>query len=215
MGKILVKGKSERQYEADTCIIDLIITTDCSDSSAATKEADKIMEELLQAMEQIGIEAECFRITEDKTAIESHYNDVKGYTSTRHLELRVTRSMALVNDIREVIGNGFPKVALYVSYAIANEGEYRKELLKEAIHDSRERADMMAAAVGCKIIGLETARLSDGYFDIDDIEDLTENEREHVYLCQESARGVGRLADRLQTEKVELKAEVSIVWLTE
>ena len=25
MGKILVKGKAERQYEADTCVIDLTI----------------------------------------------------------------------------------------------------------------------------------------------------------------------------------------------
>lgn len=73
MGKILVKGKSERQYEADICVIDLIITTNHSDSSAATKEADKMMEELLQAMEGIGIKAESFRITTDKTSIASHY----------------------------------------------------------------------------------------------------------------------------------------------
>ena len=74
----------------------------------------------------------------------------------------------------------------------------------------------MAAAVGCKVIGLDTARLSDGDFDIDDIEDLTEeSESEHSYLCQDSDRGFGRFADRLQTEKAELKAEVNIVWLTE
>lgn len=215
MGKILVKGKAERQYEADICIIDLTITTNHSDSSAATKEADKMTEELLQAMEKIGIKAECFRITIDKTTIASHYDDMKGYVSTRHLELRAARSMELVNDIREVIGNGFPKVAIAVNFAISNEGKLRKELLKEAIRDSRDRADMMAAAVGCKVIGLDTARLSDGDFDIDDIEDLTESESEHLYMCQEHERGLGRFADRLQTEKVELKAEVNIVWLTE
>ena len=55
MGKILVKGKAERQYEADICVIDLTITTNHSDSSAATKEADKTTEELLQAMEQISL----------------------------------------------------------------------------------------------------------------------------------------------------------------
>lgn len=215
MGKILVKGKTERQYEADICVIHLTISSNHSDSSAATKEADKMMEELLQAMENIGIEVECFRITIDKTTIASHYDDLKGYVSTRHLELRAAKSMTLVNDIREVIGNGFPKVAVAVSYAISDEGKYRRELLQEAIHDSRERADMMAATVGCKVIGLDTARLSDGDFDIDDIEDLTEGESEHVYMCQERARGLGRFADRLQTEKVELKAEVNIVWLTE
>ena len=74
---------------------------------------------------------------------------------------------------------------------------------------------MMAAAVGCRIIGLDTARLDDGDFEIDELEDLTKEGNERVYMYAEDARGMGRYADRLQTEKVELSAEVNIVWLTE
>ena len=217
MGKILVQGKAERQYEADICFINFEITTDHSDSSAATKEADEIMEELLHALEQINIPPECFTITENRTWRTSNYDNKnkEGYISTRRLKLRTASNMVLVNDIREVIGNGFPKVAVSVGYLLSNERKLRKELFQEAIRDSRERAEMMAAAVGCKVTGLDTARLSDGDFDIDDIEDLADSESDHVYRHQMLARDTGRYADRLSTEKKELSAEVNIVWLTE
>ena len=215
MGKILVKGKAERQYEADLFIITLTITTNHRDSSLATKEADKMVEELLQALERLNIAAECLCITEDKTVMAAHYDDMEGYISTRRLELRAARNMSLVNDIRELIGDGFPRVAISVGYDISDESKCRKELLEEAIRDSHDRAEMMAAAVGCRIIGLDTARLDDGDFEIDELEDLTKEGNERVYMYPKDVRGMGRYADRLQTEKVELCAEVNIVWLTE
>ena len=47
----------------------------------------------------------------------------------------------------------------------------------------------------CRIIRLDTARLDDGDFDIDELEALTKEGNEHVYIYPEDVRDIGRYAD--------------------
>ena len=91
---------------------------------------------------------------------------------------------------------------------ISNEREIHKELLKEAVADSRAQAEYFSKLMGQKIIGIETANISDG----DDYDDPIDPVRMYRRcLCDESSKRP--LSDNLSIEKLKLDAEVNIVWL--
>ena len=63
--------------------------------------------------------------------------------------------MKIVNAIRALIETGFEDVTFVTKYTISNESELHKELLKEAIADSRSKAELLAESMGLKISAME------------------------------------------------------------
>ena len=90
-------------------------------------------------------------------------------------------------------------------------------MLQEAINDSRLKAELLAESMGIKIIGIDSANLSDD----DDVYDVTMdlNERNmlrYMEMCECAPPGSAYgLSDRLKSNTVTLNQEVRIVWLAE
>ena len=210
MGKIMVVGKAEREYEANECSINLEIEVSRQTSSEASKVSSEQCEALLSKLQdELGINPSSIEIHYDRIDKRSSYksNEIS-YESKKSLWLHIPADMKLVNAIRHIIETGFDDVSFTALYSVSNEAALNKELFKEAIADSRAKADFLAESMGLKITGIDSANLSGD----EDVYDLTEEPVEIVrYLM--SAAGASSLSDQLKPNQVELSAEVKIVWL--
>ena len=210
MGKIMVVGKAEREYEANECSINLEIEVSRQTSSEASKVSSEQCEALLSKLQdELGINPSSVEIHYDRIDKRSSYNSNEiSYESKKSLWLHIPADMKLVNAIRHIIETGFDDVSFTALYSVSNEAVLNKELFKEAIADSRAKADFLAESMGLKITGIDSANLSGD----EDVYDLTEEPVEIVrYLM--SAAGASSLSDQLKPNQVELSAEVKIVWL--
>lgn len=210
MGKIMVVGKAEREYEANECNINLEIEVSRQTSSEASKVSSEQCEALLSKLQdELGINPSSIEIHYDRIDKRSSYksNEIS-YESKKSLWLHIPADMKLVNAIRHIIETGFDDVSFTALYSVSNEAALNKELFKEAIADSRAKADFLAESMGLKITGIDSANLSGD----EDVYDLTEEPVE-IVRYKMSAAGASSLSDQLKPNQVELSAEVKIVWL--
>ena len=210
MGKIMVVGKAEREYEANECSINLEIEVSRQTSSEASKVSSEQCEALLSKLQdELGINPSSVEIHYDRIDKRSSYksNEIS-YESKKSLWLHIPADMKLVNAIRHIIETGFDDVSFTALYSVSNEAALNKELFKEAIADSRAKADFLAESMGLKITGIDSANLSGD----EDVYDLTEEPVE-IVRYKMSAAGASSLSDQLKPNQVELSAEVKIVWL--
>ena len=210
MGKIMVVGKAEREYEANECSINLEIEVSRRIASEAWKISIEQCELLLsKVQDELGINPRSVEIHYDRIDKKSSYNsnDIS-YESKKSLWLYIPADMKLVNAIRHIIETGFEDVSFTSMYSVSNEAALKKELFKEAIADSKAKADFLAESMGLKITGIDSANLSGD----DDVYDLTEEPVEIVRYKMRAA-GSSTLSDQLKPNQVELSAEVKIVWL--
>ena len=210
MGKIMVVGKAEREYEANECNINLEIEVSRQTSSEASKVSSEQCEALLSKLQdELGINPSSIEIHYDRIDKRSSYNSNEiSYESKKSLWLHIPADMKLVNAIRHIIETGFDDVSFTALYSISNEAVLNKELFKEAIADSRAKADFLAESMGLKITDIDSANLSGD----EDVYDLTEEPVE-IVRYKMSAAGASSLSDQLKPNQVELSAEVKIVWL--
>lgn len=205
MGKIMVIGRAERDYAPDRCTLNLEIKATGDTAGKASFTSSEECEKLLSKLVPLGIKPEDVEIYKDQ--IERDYRS-KGYTydSQKFLRIDIPANMSLVNSVRNVIESGFKGVSFRANYSVSNEAELKRQLLKEAIADSRRKAGFLAESMGISVTGIDTANLAG----IDDIYDLTDEPSD-----VRSYGGLDCLAlsDQLKPEKVTLSAQVKIVWL--
>ena len=124
----------------------------------------------------------------------------------------------MINTIKSVIEDGVTGISYNISYSVSNETAIRKQLMKEAITDSRRKADFLAETIGSKIVGVDSANLTgnEDVYDVaedKEIEEVFEHQRVFSGYEALASGGAYPLSDNLKPEKIELEAEVKIVWL--
>ena len=213
MGKIMVTGKAEKEFAPDQCNIDLKVEVERKTSVDASRVATEHCEQLLKCLQELGLDISKIELEQDSIIKRSSYNsDEHHYEAKKYLQILAAADMILINKIRGIIETGFEDVSFSTDFCISNEQEIRRSLLKDAISDSRAKAELLATSMGCKITGIDTANLSGD----EDVYDLTDEESERVlYRCKAYGAGDIMLLDQLTPSRVTLDAEVKIVWLLE
>ncbi len=217
MGKIRIVGKAEHEYQPDLCFVYLKIITRKRSADLASKSTNNQCENLLSDLVEKGFELKDILITEDSVRPQDEYgydrrseDSIKDYLyeAKREIRLTVPANQRILNIIRDITENGYKNFSVSTTFSISNERELHRELLKEAIADSRSQAEYFSGLMGQKIIGIETANLSDG----DDYDDPIEPVR--LYRrCLYDGASQRPLSDNLGIEKLKLEAEVNIIWL--
>ena len=214
MGKIMVIGKAERKYSADLCNVNLEVETTRKTANEASKASSEQCERLLSKLQELGIEPDRIEIHYDQVDRKSDYHSNEiSYESRKSLWLHIPADMQLVNAIRSIIEAGFEDISFSTLYSVSNEIALNRQLLKEAISDSRNKADLLASSMGLKITGVDSANLS-GDEDAYDLAKDEEEEYDRVCYARKAASGYP-LSDKLKPNEVELNAAVKIVWLIE
>lgn len=160
MGKIEVKGTAKRtvDYDLMKIVIDFHAKEETPDE--ASEKVMKECEDFLAQLKKGGFDLSAIALKSDDVK-HSHYyrndNRVECYDACRELELVCKFNMKLINKLRSITNSMKLKIGFRVSYLLSKENVIMQELLKEALKDAKDQAEMLASAIGQKVKGIISA----------------------------------------------------------
>ncbi|WP_026508521.1 SIMPL domain-containing protein [Butyrivibrio sp. MC2013] len=207
MGKLTIVGKAERSVVADIVEITMRFLSHAGSSSAAAAKVIKDCEQFLENVKSWGIDLRNIHISDDD--INQEFEDKElDVTATRELKIIIPFDMGFNNSLMDLIEKSDMDVDLNVQYSLSNKKELHDELLKEAINDSRKKAELIAETMDQKISGIDTVEQGDRY-------DRSE------YMCCEQERAISvpyrkpQLSDQLKAPTTKETEAIEIVWIME
>ena len=103
------------------------------------------------------------QITMSHDEVERHYDEDNAeyyYTASRKIVIRMSFDMPFINMILDHIRQQDYDIAIESTYELSNEREIHDELIKQAVANSKHRAEAIAATVGKKIIGIKSVSMN-------------------------------------------------------
>ena len=214
MGEIFVEGHASKEITCDTVVYTFKFTERAGSIAEAAAEVDQEVERFLQVMSRNGIEAESFRSGSIKT-------DEVGYRRDDEPCFSASRTLHLTGDYSEANSNAFFALIAKEEFNIefsrspdfSSRVKVHQELLRKAMENSKEKAEMIAACAGQKVVGIKKVKADNSYFEDDD--DLDDFDEEHVNLKIRSSACYSALADRIAPATITEEASINVIWLTE
>ncbi|MBQ1516653.1 MAG: SIMPL domain-containing protein, partial [Clostridia bacterium] len=162
MGKLSVPGKACKEIACDIMHIKICFKSIGDSTSKLLEKSMSQCDLFLEILEQKGININTIHFS--RTEI-SHdvYADNSEITADREIELRLPFDMNTLNCITEIIKEKDFTVELDVSFVYSNIIELHDQLIKEAVLDSKKKAEMIAEAMEQKVIGINTLTVGDRY----------------------------------------------------
>ncbi|WOJ95920.1 SIMPL domain-containing protein [Congregibacter brevis] len=165
---IAVSGKSERRVAPDMAHLQLDVVTENADAASARREADAITGRALAVLREAGLaDADIdstglsispqFRWLKDERK-----QELTGYRVSRSIEVRLLNLEALGELVTTLTDTGINRMQA-PRLGLQDEEALYQELLAAAAENARERADVIAAALGetrGPVISINTERVS-------------------------------------------------------
>lgn len=155
MGKLMITGKAEREVYYDVVELTVTFYNDDKNSSDAIDTTIRQSEKFLSIIASNGADISKIRMDDDSLERSSRYDDKRRSSARRSFTLRTAFDMKFINSISQIIRNENFNAEIDYDYLLSNKEEIHKELLKEALEDSRKKAEMIAETVGEKITGID------------------------------------------------------------
>ena len=214
MGELKIVGTAEREVSCDMINIYLKFSSEEKISSKASEKVTQNCENFLKKLQENGVDIS--KIQLDNIDLKSDRQwDNKKLMSYGNIRVKITLpyDMVFINMINEWIQSVNYEVNINIDFYIADLALIHKELLKEAILDSKKKAEMLAEMMEQKVTGIKTAFISEeGYIeDFYDDEDEEEAAADSFYGASPSPR-VAKISDFLQSPKRTETERVTIVW---
>lgn len=208
--EINVNGNGEVLVAADTAVITLGITTQNKDVLEAQNTVNAAIEKIRTALIENGIKKE--DINTDRLRIYAVYdysNNVErltAYNASSYLAIRTT-DMDMVGKIIDIAFGAGANTLNDIAFSASDTEESSTEALTAAVKDARRKAEIMAAAAGLKITGIESITESYSYSGDSGVNAFYKNA-----VMADEATGASTL---VQASKLKVSASVSIVFEAE
>ena len=208
--EINVNGSGEVLVAADTAVITLGITTQNKDVLEAQNTVNAAIEKIRTALIENGIKKE--DINTDRLRIYAVYdysNNVErltAYNASSYLAIRTT-DMDMVGKIIDIAFGAGANTLNNIEFSASDTEEASAEALTDAVKDARRKAEIMAAAAGLKITGIESITESYSYSGDSGVNAFYKNA-----VMADEATGASTL---VQASKLKVSASVSIVFEAE
>ena len=208
--EINVNGSGEVLVAADTAVITLGITTQNKDVLEAQNTVNAAIEKIRTALIENGIKKE--DINTDRLRIYAVYdysNNVErltAYNASSYLAIRTT-DMDMVGKIIDIAFGAGANTLNDIAFSASDTEEASTEALTDAVKDARRKAEIMAAAAGLKITGIESITESYSYSGDSGVNAFYKNA-----VMADEATGASTL---VQASKLKVSASVSIVFEAE
>ena len=208
--EINVNGSGEVLVAADTAVITLGITTRNKDVLKAQNTVNATIEKIRAALIENEIKTE--DINTDRLSIYAIYdysNNVErltAYNASSYLAIRTT-DMDMVGKIIDIAFGAGANTLNDIGFSASDTEEASTEALTAAVKDARRKAEIMAAAAGLKITGIESITESYSYSGDSGVNAFYKNA-----VMADEATGASTL---VQASKLKVSASVSIVFEAE
>ena len=164
-------------------------------------------EKFLELITEAGVNMKDIHI--GNNSIEQDYDDDEMYVEvTRGMKIRLHFDMPFVNSLMSMISEQDFSVDLDCKYQLTNRQEIHMELMKEALADSRSKAEIIAGVTGQKIVGIDSIQ-HDRYSYMD----WMCNDRENLFY--DSMAIFSGLSNQLQSPLTMESESISVVWQIE
>lgn len=207
MGEMTVKGYAERRVECDIVKYTLEFNAEGMTIPEAVEEVNKELEHFLEIMDNNGIKSDMFKPEDNNTSKKYSFDEgEKPYLSERKISIIMPLSTYNINSMMQYIAKYNLNVVLEEEYIYSDLGALHKELLRDAIADSKSKAELIASFTGQKIKGIK--RVSTEYSECD-----------MDFMLKEKACILGSpapsYAEHLSNPVIEEEEKVEVVWLIE
>lgn len=201
MSKLNVKGSASFDYPVDIFRIRITMkSADKSSGEALAAGKRKTEEFLMKMQETLGIAPN--EMTWDAENTEQSYGENAAYRYMKRVSLTITAEIPLLERITTLL-ESLADVEYHVETDLSGVAEKECEVMKAAVADSRHKAELIAEALGQKLIGMETVNYEF-------------SESESVMLLAK-ARGVeaDHLACALKNPTRNISKSIDITWIAE
>lgn len=208
MGKTSIVGNAEREVKYNAVELCATFYVHAKTTADALRMSMEQSEKFLEMITAAGIDLKDIHIGDN--SVDQQYDDGElDVRATREMKIRLPFDMTFVNSLWSmIIAQGF-EVDLDCDYHLTNKQELHAELLKEALADSRRKADFIAEAMGQKIVGIEQVD--------------HHSYRDSTFLCREQERFLvpptggpaKRLSDQIDAPLATESENIEVVWLME
>lgn len=210
MGKLRVVGKARREYTCDIMYIKLSFKAWADDTAQAIETSMSQCDMFLEILEQQGIDINMIHMSNADVSQEM-YDEKHEISAEREIELRLPFDMNVINRLSEIIKENNLKVDMDISFKLTNMLALHEQLLKEAVLDSKKKAEMLAAAMGQKVVGIEKLDAGDRYRACDSEEKAYYDQFSHkIGEVHQRSR-----SNRLQAPLVTEFESVDVEWIIE
>ena len=206
MGKIKMGGSAFMEFEPDYYRCTVSVSVEGATSGAAVADGRAKVEEILRALrDELGIEIESIVLSKEK--VEEKYNR-NIYEFSKAFYFDYAPDNAITEAIAKIFEN-FTSVEYSVHFNLNDEDAKRKQVISLALEDANKKAELLANALGSKIVGFEEIE-----YRYDDCE--LDDESSMDWMIQESIHHKSNsLASQLKNQKIRLEESVEVIWLTE
>lgn len=211
MGKLEIKGVAKRKVDYDIMKIKIDFYAKAKTPDEASKNVMRECEDFLKKLKEAGANLSSIVLKDDKVEQEHYFdnsNREECYRANRELEIVTKFDMKEINGIRSIVNSMGSKFEFRVSYELSEKNVIMEELLVEALKDAKHQAEMLAAAIGQRVIQLISA-------------DKNEFHGREVQGSEIFCMSMGSLkkcekeysnSDELIADKITLSNEIYTVW---
>lgn len=209
MGTIKIKGYATKEVNADIVNITISFTAKNAKVTDAFEGVRKQSELFLKEIKSIGFDISKFHLDKDKSN-EDGYGDNKTKSATRTMSYMTKFSPKVINSIIDVITKNNLEASIDTEFLYSNKEEIQKELLQEAIQNSRNNANVLAMANNQEVKYAEL--ISDNKDDYYEKEDWTK------FKCGDVCGielGEELLSNDLVAKKIRYSETIYVTWAVE
>ena len=162
---LAVDGRGSASIAPDQAVVTVGVVSRARSASQAQAENAQKSIAITQALKQLGvagsdIKSQNFSFQPDyRTDDRSHA--ISGYTASHYLQINV-RDIAKAGKIVDTALQSGANEVHSLRFSVSNQSTVRKEALGKAINDARNKADIIAQGLGCRIIGIKSVSESTG-----------------------------------------------------
>lgn len=216
MGTIKIIGTAQRNVPYDVMNITITFNSWEKTPSAALSHVDEQCEKFLSLLKIDGFDIHKLRMSDTKLSqdrVKDDDDDEENEwirleaTASIDIKISVKYDMSVLNHIKDILKKENFDADLSIYHYISNILDIHKELLKEAIEDSKAKAEIIASTMGQKLTGIDKVLFGDKYGRIETEEDFFE---EHVHALRGSS-----LSDELSADTQTVKECVEVDWIIE
>lgn len=208
MGKITIMGHAEREVSYDQVHIVIEFKANEKTATRASETVINQCEAFLKALKERGVSINQIHLGEDKIGESYRNRDDGTISATRSISMDVAYNMNFMNSLLKLIQKQGSDVEYHTTYRLSEEKKIHEELMQEAIRDSKVKAELMAAALNQKVIGLKSAtnstnRVMDKFLDF-----MKLNEEHDAYYEEEEL-----CSKELLSPTTTVMEELEAVWI--
>lgn len=202
-----VRGEAEYDFAVDQFSVNFKIMARMQSSGEAIEAGKKRTEQFLQTMnDEIGLAPSDFIMGD--FSVHQGYSASK-YTYEKSIMIKIVADLKAVEKIA-LLMETMSDIEYKVEFEISDEPEKERLVLKSAIDDSRNKAEMIAASLGHKVVGIEDVNYEyttgGRYFEYSVAGNLAKSI---------AVDDVDDLASQLKNPIKTIRKAINIIWITE